>query len=515
VLDEQCDPEALVPLPKVVAQGTDSGLGYSVLLTQDYVRGGPLINAFPYYFTVRSYVVNTSLVPRVKESADTVRTVVPQTPPGGTLLTDRGGMLTVTRGQVGAGVPTTDSVVVTVIDPALLIDASYRIGYKPDPDTGLPVWYLVRTTASGTDTLLNNMTNFSPDPSIPIVDGIQVGIIGAPYRQLLDVSYVNAGPNPPAYGGFAGDNNLGLDFFDGSADYWAHISNLLGGFAPLIRPDSIEAFNNFEIRFTGGSPGQKAYHYVATNSSPRYYLYQDFVDVPFTAWDVDNNRQLNVGFNEMAAAAPNGVWDPDSTEDADPFARREFVVVFASTYSATPLPFYTTQYDTLNVNSNHLDGIYLFWPRRLDESGVTIPVDPGDKVVYQLASRSANDFFTFSTTAPERGNVGAARSELARSKAVPNPYFAHSAYELNQFNRVVKFTHLPERCTIRIFNLAGDPIRTLEKSDGTSLATWDLQTDRGLPVGSGVYIFHIDAPGVGTHVGKVAVFMEKERLNVY
>jgi hypothetical protein len=98
-------------------------------------------------------------------------------------------------------------------------------------------------------------------------------------------------------------------------------------------------------------------------------------------------------------------------------------------------------------------------------------------------------------------------------RAVPNPYFAHSQYELNRFNRVLKFTHLPARCTIRLFDLAGDLVRTIEKNDNTSQATWDLNTDHGLPIGSGVYIFHIDAPGVGTTTGKVAVFMEKERLN--
>jgi hypothetical protein len=32
-------------------------------------------------------------------------------------------------------------------------------------------------------------------------------------------------------------------------------------------------------------------------------------------------------------------------------------------------------------------------------------------------------------------------------------------------------------------------------------------------VGSGVYIFQVDAKGAGTYTGKVAVFMEKERLN--
>ena len=103
----------------------------------------------------------------------------------------------------------------------------------------------------------------------------------------------------------------------------------------------------------------------------------------------------------------------------------------------------------------------------------------------------------------------------AKVKAVPNPYFAHSTYELNRFNRQLKFTHLPAQCTIRIFNLAGDLVRTLNKNDATSQATWDLNTKNGLPVGSGVYIYHVDAPGAGTVTGKVAVFMEKERLNTF
>jgi hypothetical protein len=86
---------------------------------------------------------------------------------------------------------------------------------------------------------------------------------------------------------------------------------------------------------------------------------------------------------------------------------------------------------------------------------------------------------------------------------------------LNQFNHVIKFTHLPAQCTIRIFGLAGDLIRTLQKNDATSQISWDLLTDRGLPVGSGIYLFHVDAPGVGTKVGKVAIFLEKERLNTF
>jgi hypothetical protein len=80
----------------------------------------------------------------------------------------------------------------------------------------------------------------------------------------------------------------------------------------------------------------------------------------------------------------------------------------------------------------------------------------------------------------------------------------------------VKFTHLPARCTIRIFTLGGELIRTLEKNDpSTSQISWDIETASALPVASGIYIFHVEAPGIGTHVGKVAIFMEKERLNTF
>src|SRR5262249_38195243 len=153
----------------------------------------------------------------------------------------------------------------------------------------------------------------------------------------------------------------------------------------------------------------------------------------------------------------------------------------------------------------NLDGLYGFWPNTVDS--VSAPVRAGDKVVFATSKRGPNDFYTFSSTPANRMNAGLAKGEMDLIKAVPNPYFAHSSYELNQFIRVLKFTHLPAQCTIRLFNLAGELVRTIDKNDGTSQATWDLLTSKGLPIGSGTYIFHIDAPGVGQKVGKVVVFM--------
>ena len=42
---------------------------------------------------------------------------------------------------------------------------------------------------------------------------------------------------------------------------------------------------------------------------------------------------------------------------------------------------------------------------------------------------------------------------------------------------------------------------------------WDLNTDNRLPVGSGIYIYRVDVEGVGSKTDRLAVFVEKERLD--
>ena len=235
--------------------------------------------------------------------------------------------------------------------------------------------------------------------------------------------------------------------------------------------------------------------------------------MPFTVWDTNTNTQLNAAFLENAGPPPSavqdGTWDPDNSANGG----REIVWVLDKPYFGdnTPNNTYFTDPNLQDILAGQLDARYAVWPLRVSANA---PIDAGDKIAFTTSvPATANDFFTFSTTAPSSFNASLAKGEIQNIRAVPNPYFAHSTYELNRFNRVLKFTHLPAVCTIRIFNLAGDLVRTIEKSDATSEASWNLNTEHGLPIGSGVYIFHVDAPGAGTYTGKVAVFMEKERLN--
>jgi len=70
-----------------------------------------------------------------------------------------------------------------------------------------------------------------------------------------------------------------------------------------------------------------------------------------------------------------------------------------------------------------------------------------------------------------------------------------------------------------IFNLGGDLVRTIRReattADEMAVATinWDLNTDRNLPVASGIYIYRVDVDGVGTKTDRLAIFVEQERLD--
>jgi hypothetical protein len=188
---------------------------------------------------------------------------------------------------------------------------------------------------------------------------------------------------------------------------------------------------------------------------------------------------------------------------------REYLFIADRPYTGSPRPELTV--DGLPA-SGSFPGLYAMWATL---RSATDQFDTGDAMQWTWANpATSNDFYDISTTKLVRNNTSFAKGKLDRIRVVPNPYYNKSRYELNQFARVVRFINMPEQATVRIFNLGGELIRTLHKTDPTtSLLNWDLLTENQLPVGSGVYIYHIDAPGVGTTFGRMVVFMEKERLN--
>jgi len=91
---------------------------------------------------------------------------------------------------------------------------------------------------------------------------------------------------------------------------------------------------------------------------------------------------------------------------------------------------------------------------------------------------------------------------LEEINVVPNPYYAYSQYETNKLDNRIKIVNLPEVCTVRIYNLSGTLIRTYEKADPLTYVDWDLKNEANVPIAGGVYIIHIDVPGVGQAIRK-------------
>ena len=120
------------------------------------------------------------------------------------------------------------------------------------------------------------------------------------------------------------------------------------------------------------------------------------------------------------------------------------------------------------------------------------------------AKNNWDPLYTFSTedVATRVNEVTVLEEMLEEINVVPNPYYAYSQYETNKLDNRVKIVNLPEVCTVRIYNLSGTLIRTYDKADPLTFVDWDLKNEANVPIAGGVYIIHIDVPGVGQAIRK-------------
>jgi hypothetical protein len=162
----------------------------------------------------------------------------------------------------------------------------------------------------------------------------------------------------------------------------------------------------------------------------------------------------------------------------------------------------------VNVNGGSVSATTFAPNSRMPATGNTIriiatkPNNPGVK-------------FTYTTPAPLAG----AEQDVASAKKLgvfPNPYYASNSAESNRFDRFVTFNNLPKNAVIRIFNLAGQLVRKLEKNNENQFLRWDLMNMRNYPVASGIYIAYVDLPDLGfTKTLKFSVIQQQEILDYY
>lgn len=100
-------------------------------------------------------------------------------------------------------------------------------------------------------------------------------------------------------------------------------------------------------------------------------------------------------------------------------------------------------------------------------------------------------------------DIGIGEDALSEINVVPNPYYAYSSYEVKRLEQLVKIINLPQTCTVNIFMVNGTLVRTYRKDDAASTSIdWDLKNQNNINIASGLYIIHVDAPGLGEKVVK-------------
>ncbi|GAB4373733.1 MAG: hypothetical protein Kow0042_17830 [Calditrichia bacterium] len=145
--------------------------------------------------------------------------------------------------------------------------------------------------------------------------------------------------------------------------------------------------------------------------------------------------------------------------------------------------------------------------------GVLIPPAAGD--MFRIATTKpfrTGDKIIFKTRGPKY-SADKAKADMDKIAVVPNPYVVAASWEekspfrFGRGERKIYFIHLPKECTIRIYTLRGYLVDQIEHrstmDDGQE--AWNMLNKNGQEIAYGIYIYHVDAPGVGEKIGKFAV----------
>ncbi len=496
--------------------GRNSGLVHTFLVDFDRIRQKPLRNGQVYYFGVTAYNYNPEpgLAVKTLESPPAIVTVIPQTTkPGVRLQAAIGDTLPGVEHATGGS---DGSVVVLVTDPTKLTGNDYKVVFREDTTLG-PVWDLLDVTKG--EVVLANQTNQTGDDAYLNVDGMTVKVFGAPS------DYARVSDGGPAFIEVANEAGpLAESSYDGrgapfGGNYVWHSLNA-GGFADryflsTTTPDESGMRTNFsalvpydfELRFT--EEGSWAWWAFTTGN---------FAKVPFELWNIgigtpddpsDDYRMIPIMYE--------GGGTPDAyTPDHGPEGAFGFPS-FDRIYWYNPATSYedyaaAVEAGTLASDPTANEVIGRLLVADFDQNGQP----PATGTVIRIFSTKPNtpaDTFTFSTQgyAPTVTEADK-KADLDLITAFPNPYYGTHSFEPSSFQRSVTFSHLPEKATIRIFNLAGILVRTLEKNDDSQFLAWDLLNEDGLPVASGVYVANIEMPALGNKIVKLAIVQEQQFL---
>ncbi|HEY6951429.1 MAG TPA: hypothetical protein VI758_03415, partial [Bacteroidota bacterium] len=443
--------------------GNDSGLEHSFV-------DSTAKNGFTYYYAVVSYskgFPSGGILPaespiRVNLKADgsvtlgpNVARVVPSAPAAGFVNSSLGNI------QLVQGA-TTSKISYEIVDPrAVKGGHNYYVTFQDTlivtlgkPDTLTTKNYTLIDSTAGV-VLVSQNPNFSDVNEQPVIDGFRLHFNNEPVVAIDTSKSRWTDPNVPRF------------------VFAKYSSPPPGAVAGELRPNDYElAFGNVGIDTSVGIV------YAGISFPPK--------PVNFRLFNISANAYRKCAFIELDLTGGAGKFSAGAKKDA---------IVF--------------------MEPNSKDSLVATWSFILANAPDSLHTNPlpGDTARIRLKKPFlSSDVFRF-VSATDHVSLSAAKSDLANIKVVPNPYLASAQWEnKNPYTtgrgpRSLHFTHLPAQCTIRIFTVNGELVKTIVHNNLIENGTedWNMLSDDSLSIAYGIYIYYVDAPGIGKTMGKFAV----------
>ena len=498
-------------------RGVFYNLGSNTGLRHSFIDSNNVINGQTYYYAVVSYdhgddslgiapsecSKTITLNPETNEVILDVNTkqIIPRVPTAGYVPGNiNEGFIEHVSG-VATGI-----VSIEVIDPrAIENENMFEISFMDNP-----INYSVKDMKTVADELVAKLDQFvrldygnidSASFSLSDINGSNTYELGADYELILQSGKIRAIPGGGLldgvtylaaymYYGVANSNLLNMEesnpVFDGLKIY-AQNQNLAldetqmawSAGSPTNWEPQVKPFNNIDTKMYPADYEVRFFDNIADSSARPGYGY---IKAKFQVWEttaglVPEQRKVII----LELPPEDSLWTPGDRA----------VILQGDETSSTSWEF--------TFLEPSVDGI-----------------DPNSGDIYYIATTrpfSEEDKYQFITNASLINNEQAI-NELDNISVVPNPYVVTNVLEpLDRQNprdrgpRRVYFNHLPKDCTIRIYTITGELVKTLvhhsSMDDGKEF--WDLTTDDNFPISYGVYLFHVDAEDLGESIGRFAV----------
>jgi hypothetical protein len=517
------------------------------------------------------------VIPTNLESSPEVLTIVPQTSKPGYTQEPIGDTLKTVTHTNSAGGLSDGQVIPIIVTPQQLTGGTYKViftGTMPN-QTWTLIRTLSGRVDTLAKNLTDQSGN---EAGAVIIDGIQWTVIGAPqdFKAFLTVANANGKLDPPQPGSFA-FNSSGFpigppllpdqDRPDGTIQQSAGltVSSGWGIHTGMNAPDMSASYSYFKTRVTQSGarwpviiPYDFEIRFTATGSEalfPSAFAgpVDRLVHVPFELWNIGINTPDNTAddyqmfanildvdgsytFNLLTQAGVDsvdngggGATHSISGGANDPFTDWIYWVEPSNTtpgHAGYDAIVAQVQADISGGQDPYLGGgtngdvmrrmVLVGWNFGTVASGTYKQQMPEVGTIFRIVSTKPNqptDQFTI-TTPTYQYDANNAKVAVGNVNVFPNPYIGFNPLEKNKYERFVTFSHLPNRATLRIFNLAGVLVRTLAKSSSDQFLQWDLKNESGFPVAAGMYIVYVDMPDIGTtKTLKLGVIPEQQYID--